>query len=309
MIDIPRFDIKDFENDKRLSSTQLDKEMEKLIKYTGVNGNKNSFVGNNILYHFQLVNLMKCKRGKFPSFYDIITKNENLELYKKHYADTIKRKRTGTITNRLYEAWRINKGAIVFFKSCQAIYIYKKYKATSIVDFTAGWGGRLLGAWALGIDYVGIDTNINMKPAYHGMIESLKAYDIKIGRKSPKMKMIWESCLDVDFSTINYDLVLTSPPYVNMEEYEHMKLWKTTTDFNESFMNPIFINVYDNIRADGHVCINISPNMWQSLKDYTNVYPQLTESINLKQQLGQNQVKKTTNIDMVYIWVISAKVK
>ena len=26
----------------------------------------------------------------------------------------------------------------------------------------AGWGGRMLGAWALGIDYTGIDTNINM---------------------------------------------------------------------------------------------------------------------------------------------------
>jgi len=295
------YTIEDFEADKTLDAKQLDKEFKKLLDYgKKISENKNSFVGNKILYHFQLRNLMKCKRGKNPSFYDLIIKEENKELYDKHYQDTLKRARTGTMTNRIYEAWRINKGAIVFFKACQAIYIYKKYNGKSILDFTAGWGGRLLGAWALGIDYVGIDTNINMKYAYDEMIKALRDYDKKIGRTSPKMKILWQSCLDVDYSKIEYDLVLTSPPYSNMEEYECMPLWKNDKDFNDNFMYPIFKKVYDNIKTDGFVCINISPKMWQDLKDYD--MPEIKEEINLKQQLGKNTTKKTKKIDMIYIW-------
>ena len=94
-----------------------------------------------------------------------------------------------------------------------------------MLDPTAGWGGRMLGAWALGIDYTGIDTNVNMKPAYDSMIEMLNSKTPAIFEE-PKLQMLWQSALDVDFSTLDYDFVLTSPPYVNLEIYEHMELGK-----------------------------------------------------------------------------------
>ena len=54
------------------------------------------------------------------------------------------------MANRIYEVWRINKGSVVFFKSSQAMYIYKEHKAMSVLDFTSGLGRRLLGEYALG---------------------------------------------------------------------------------------------------------------------------------------------------------------
>lgn len=290
------FEVQDFIKDKILTPTQLNNECKKLIKYADtIHENKTSFVGNKLLYHFQMLNLMKCA-NKNISFYDLITDPNNKDKYDKHYQDTIKRKRTGTMTNRLYEAWRINKGSIVFFKASQAMYLYKKYNGKKVLDFTMGWGGRMLGAWALGLDYVGIDTNINMKPAYDNMIKLLTNYDISIGRTSPKITIIWSSCLDVDYSKLDYDCVLTSPPYVNLEQYECMELWKNKDDFYSNFMLPVFNKVYDNLKI-GHVCLNISPAMYNDFNNYITIQP--NEEIDLKQQLGK-AVKKAK--DMIYIY-------
>lgn len=290
------FEVQDFIKDKILTPTELNNECKKLIKYANtINENKTSFVGNKILYHFQFLNLMKCRREKNISFYELITDHNNKDIYDKHYQDTLKRNRNGTMTNRIYEAWRINRGAIVFFKSCQAIYLYKKYNCKKVLDFTMGWGGRMLGAWAVGLDYIGIDTNINMKPAYDGMIKLLTDYDKMIGRTSPNINIIWKSCLEVDYSKLDYDMVLTSPPYVNLEIYENMSVWKTKDDFYNNFMKPIFNKVYDNF--NGVFCLNISPKMFNDLNNYITIKPD--EEIDLKQQLHK-AVKKSK--DMIYIY-------
>jgi hypothetical protein len=199
------------------------------------------------------------------------------------------------MTKKLFECYRINRGAIVFFKSAQAIFCYKKYNAKKVLDFTMGWGGRLLGAWAMGIDYIGIDTNICMKSAYENMIETLKKYDEKIGRKSPKMEIIWKSCLDVDYSKLDYDFVLTSPPYYHLEIYQIMTLWKNKDDFYNNFMKEIFNKIRNNFK--GVFCLNISPTMFKEMSKYIDEKP--IEEIDLKQQLG-NQKKKSK--DLIYCY-------
>ena len=101
---------------------------------------------------------------------------------------------------------------MVFFKPTIAMNVYSQVKATAVLDPCAGWGGRLLGAVAMGLKYVGIDTNVALKPAYDEMMTTL-------GITST---MLWQDALSVDFSAIDYDCVLTSPPYVNLEIYEGM---------------------------------------------------------------------------------------
>ena len=287
--------IEDFVNERKLSALALDKECKKLIDFAKKDEiNSRSFVGNNLIYHFNFENLIKARRNKQPSFYDIIT-DEDKERYIKLLNETEKRNRTGTMTKKLFECYRINRGAIVFFKSAQAIFCYKKYNAKKVLDFTMGWGGRLLGAWAMGIDYIGIDTNICMKSAYENMIETLKKYDEKIGRKSPKMEIIWKSCLDVDYSKLDYDFVLTSPPYYHLEIYQIMTLWKNKDDFYNNFMKEIFNKIRNNFK--GVFCLNISPTMFKEMSKYIDEKP--IEEIDLKQQLG-NQKKKSK--DLIYCY-------
>jgi len=291
--------IEDIENHKTISTRELQKDLESLRRFDATE-NRNNFYGNPFLYHFQFKNLLNCRREKGKTIYDIWNDPEE---QKKLIENTRKRNRGGrTAAGNVYECFRINLGSIVMFKSTTAKYLYRKYGASHVLDPTAGWGGRMLGAWALDIDYTGIDTNTELKPAYDGMIDFLnkeQAFDIDLFEaQEKKKKMIYESCLDVDFSEIPYDMVLTSPPYMNLELYEHMKPWQSDVAFYKDFFLPLFGKCLKHIKIGGNVCFNISPKMYEDALKHG--LPECDIEEDLLQQLGQQKGKKKQ--DKIYIW-------
>lgn len=286
--------ITDIENHKVISDAELQRDLRNLLKFPATD-NSNSFAGNPFLYHFQLKNLLRCQRGD-KTIYDIW----NDDVARKKLIDyTRKRNRGGrTAAGNIFECFRINLGSVVMFKSTTSKYLYKKYGATSVLDPTAGWGGRMLGAWALNIDYVGIDTNVEMKSAYDDMIDYLNEQN-----DQSKLNMLWGSCLDFDFSKINYDFVLTSPPYVNLEVYEHMTKWESDEIFYKKFLIPLWQKCVDNIKEGGHVCFNISPKMYKDAVKF-GLNP-CDDEEDLLQQMGQRQSALKTGKkkqDKIYIW-------
>ena len=55
--------------------------------------------------------------------------------------------------------------------------IYNMYKPQSVLDFTMGWGGRLIGACAYNVPmYIGIDANKNLIEPYKKMIDDLATH-------------------------------------------------------------------------------------------------------------------------------------
>jgi hypothetical protein len=297
--------IEDIENHKSISIDQLKKDLQNLKNFDTTE-NKNNFYGNKFLYHYQFKNILKCRREDTnKTLYDIY--NDPIQ-WNKLLQDTKIRNRLGkTIASNIFECFRINLGSVVMFKATTAKYLYKKNNATSVLDPTMGWGGRMLGAWALDIDYTGIDTNIEMKPAYDNMLTLLNNYngeninstfsELFVVDKS-NLKLIWDSCLNVDFSKIDYDFVLTSPPYINLEIYEHMELWDSDTAFYKEFFIPLWQKCVDNIKPGGHVCFNISPKMYDDA--VINGLPVCDMEEDLLQQLGQQKKKKKQ--DKIYIW-------
>jgi hypothetical protein len=298
--------ISDVENHKHITTTELHKDLNNLNKFKAVD-NKNNFAGNPFLYHFQFKNLLKCRRQDGKTIYDIW--NDKSE-WDKLIESTRQRNRGGrTAAGNVFECFRINLGSVVMFKATTAKYLYKKYGATKVLDPTAGWGGRMLGAWSLGIDYTGIDTNIEMKPAYDDMIKFLNEYT---GFDNPNftivnssnLKMIWQSCLDADFSKIDYDFVLTSPPYVNLEIYEHMELWDSNEAFYREFFIPLWTKCVKHIKPGGRVCFNISPKMYEDAVSFG--LPPCDDEEDLLQQMGQKKVaikKGKKKQDKIYIWL------
>lgn len=286
--------IEQIEDHKLITQEELNKDLENLFGYDA-SENRNNFFGNPFLYHFQFKNLIKCHREGGDTIYDIY---KDKVKWDKLIDSAKKRNRGGrTAAGNVYECFRINLGSVVMFKSTTAKYLYQKYNATSVLDPTAGWGGRMLGAWALGIDYTGIDTNINMKSAYDGMIEMLNNKTPAIFEQ-PKLEMLWQSALDVDFSNIDYDFVLTSPPYVNLEIYEHMEPWDSDEKFYIDFFIPLWQKCMDNIKPGGTICFNISPKMYEDAVSFG--LPVCEDEEDLKQQLGQQTGKKKQ--DKIYIW-------
>ena len=286
--------IEQIEEHKIISEAELNRDLDNLYGFDA-SENRNNFFGNPFLYHYQFKNLIKCHREGGKTIYDIYNDKEQWD---KLIDSARKRNRGGrTAAGNVYECFRINLGSVVMFKSTTAKYLYQKYNATSVLDPTAGWGGRMLGAWALGIDYTGIDTNTNMKPAYDSMIDVLDNKTPVIFEK-PNLQMIWQSALDVDFSKLDYDFVLTSPPYVNLEIYEHMEPWESDEKFYTEFFIPLWQKCIDNIKQGGTICFNISPKMYDDAVSFG--LPVCEDEEDLKQQLGQQTGKKKQ--DKIYIW-------
>ena len=294
--------IDDIVNHKHLSDEKLRQDLAVLNRFPGTE-NANNFAGNPFQYHFQLPNLLRCTRERSgkprETIYEIWADDK---LRAELIEQTRKRNRGGTAANNVFEAYRINTGSIVMFKATTAKYLYKKYGAKQVLDPTAGWGGRMLGAWSAGIDYTGCDTNLAMKPAYDGMISFLNN---EIDRNShlleqhkPNLNIIWDSCLNVDFSTIDYDFVLTSPPYINLELYQGMEPWKSDEVFYKDFFIPLFNKCIKDIKEGGKVCFNISPKMYDDAIKF-GLEP-CDQEEDLLQQLGQAKGKKKQ--DKIYIW-------
>jgi hypothetical protein len=297
--------IGDIESHKNITTAELRRDLENLNKFDA-DTNANNFAGNPFLYHYQFRNLLKCRRQDGKTIYNIA---QDTEAWAKLIDSTKQRNRGGrTAAGNVFECFRINLGSVVMFKATTAKYLYKKYKAKSVLDPTAGWGGRMLGAWSLGINYTGCDTNVEMIPAYNDMMAFLNAetgFDNALFTvdNGAKLNMIWQSCLDVDFSKIDYDFVLTSPPYVNLEIYEHMTPWEKDEDFYKNFFIPLWQKCVDNIKAGGHVCFNISPKMYADAVKHG--LASCHDEEDLLQQMGQktDALKKgKKKQDKIYIW-------
>jgi len=301
---------------KDYTEEELQKDFANLVDFKATT-NPRKWAGNKIIYHAQLRNMLKCRRGNkgYQTMEEIFadpTKRDKL------WASTIQRNRRkkATIPSEVdvYECHRLNGGAIVSFKATTAKYIYKRYNAHYVLDPCAGWGGRALGLEALAAtgsvehrSYTGYDTNIEMREAYEEIV--------RIAEESPwgmesEFDMRWMSCLDGDFTDKEYDIVLTSPPYGNMELYEHMRPWKDDKDFTDTFMVPLMLKLFRETNCP--ICINISPKLYKlltterPLKDspkFGKGIPYIREcdeKIDLRQQMGQQF--KTKSQDYIYVW-------
>lgn len=269
---------------KELSLDNMKKEYKKLEK---VKDKPNGFYGNKIIYSLFLKEMIETRRDKknYKTIEDMFSNEDD----KKKLIDlALKVNRRPKLTYiepvDIYEAHRLCYGSINTFKACQVKSIIDRFGGSHLLDPTAGWGGRLLGTISSGLEYTGIDTNTNLRDGYEKMI------DICGGGN-----MIWESCLDVDFSEIDYDLVLTSPPYINLEKYNNMTLFSSDEIYYKEFLIPLIDRLRSNIKRNGKVCINISDYMYKDYLKYGGTPCKQCEDLN--QQMGGKK-----NKELIYIW-------
>tara|TARA_R110000782_G_scaffold96722_3_gene181318 strand:- start:21 stop:965 length:945 start_codon:yes stop_codon:yes gene_type:complete len=280
-------------NCKNHSKEKLAKNYESLVRFNALT-NQNKFCGNDIIYKYQLANMLNCRRGR-PDYKTLEEWFSTPEYANELWRQTLQRNRRKKATipspTDVYECHRLNNGAIVSFKPATAKYIYKRFNATNVLDPCAGWGGRMLGALSLGISYTGYDTNVKMKLPYSQM------RCVASGFTTPVF-MNWYSCLDGDFTDKEYDLILTSPPYANVELYEGMTPWKNSDDFYKTFMVPLMDKLFTETNCP--ICINMSPVMYDAMVKRYGL-KECDESIDLRQQLGKKY--KTVSQNYIYVWI------
>ena len=226
--------------------------------------NQAAKVGNAAMDHYFFRHRLAAKTKRDISYYDWIKtdwkRNEaELRLYRFNLAQG------KTPEKARYGVFRLYYGAIHGFKPLVAKWLYCTYKPIrSILDFSAGWGGRCLGAMALGIPYIGIDTNVDLRPAYERMVKELDA------ESNSKVTMRFQDAAATDFSKFKYDMVFTSPPYFKtvkpIEGYAHMPRYADRADFNARFLFPVVRATYAHLARGGTYALNIPDDMYDELK-------------------------------------------
>lgn len=105
------------------------------------------------------------------------------------------------------------------FRPNLVVAIARMFNVSSMLDFSAGWGDRMIGAMASNISYIGFDPNERNVKGYNNIIKFFSSRpELKIDPN--KYKIITSPFEDADISNVeNVDLVMTSPPYFNLEIY------------------------------------------------------------------------------------------
>jgi len=251
-------------------------------------------IGNKFIDYFTFRQRLDTVGIKGFSYFDFI---RDTEYHKKKYIKNLLDYQKGEDKQiALYRVFKLHAGSIGLFKPLTAMEVYNRFKPKSILDFSMGWGGRLVGACALNIqNYTGIDTNKSLKEPYKKMIRLLK----HLGTET-NINVIFKDALSVDYSKLNYDLVLTSPPYYNVEIYEGMKP-RTEEEWDLEFYAPLIAETYKYLKRGGHYVLNIPK------KVYDNVCIELLGQANLKIPLKKkSHPKKNSNdkdySEYLYVW-------
>ncbi len=238
--------------------------------------NPKSLVGNKMVDYGTYRMRVKTKyRGK--SWYEQ-WKNPVRRKKLNEFARRLVRIKKLTPLRAQRDAMSLQWGTINTMRPAAALDFYRKYKATSVLDFTAGWGARMVAAIAGEMNYIGIDSNVNLKPGYKRILDALKPF------KKSKVKLFFKKAEDVDFSKLpRYDLVFTSPPYEYLEVYESMKNYEGTgkikqpssstkikkgdsSKFYDDFIIPTMKNAYKYLPKGKWMCLNIPDLMYEKIK-------------------------------------------
>lgn len=191
------------------------------------------------------------------------------EFYQKHTDILINYlKKVGksiTIQNLRDTIWDLGKQ--YKFKECTTFkpqimkYFINKYNARKILDISSGWGDRLIGAMTCDIDcYHGHDPNECLYPRYKKIISFFKDH---MYNKNADLKVELTKFEDSKLQDNYYDLVMSSPPYFDIEVYQEKNSNQSVFNKNEkewynSFLKVAVDKCLKALKNDGMLVLNIN---------------------------------------------------
>ncbi len=142
------------------------------------------------------------------------------------------------------------------FKPESAKVIYDTFQAKRVLDFSAGWGDRLVGFHASNAEsYIGIDPNSKLQEPYQKISDFCGT--------GKEVKLICSPAEEADLTGVKVDFVFTSPPYFTLERYseEETQSWKRYPKINawlEGFLFPTLSKCWECLEDEGRILVNIA---------------------------------------------------
>jgi len=232
--------------------------------------------------------VMRCKTKTGLSFAEVVSDPEKrlkYELLGQKYG------------NSIYHAFQLWNGCVNMFRPAVAKWLYKRYNAqVGVLDFSAGWGGRMLGALALGVPYIGVETNRNLIDPYYRLMVDYNPFNAPV-------RMIWRKAEDTDFSTMQYDVVMTSPPYYTLEKYAHMPEYTSKEEFYNTFLIPVITKAWLYLKPNGHMILNMPVELYEAIRTHLPPLLEVLEYHKASRHSGiKNDSKKAQSFEHIYVW-------
>ena len=128
--------------------------------------------------------------------------------------------------------------------------------AGTVWDPSMGYGGRLLGAIAAGVNYIGTDPCI---PTYEGLEKIKDEY----GHKDKSYTLLRQGSETFTPIENSLDFVFTSPPYFGWEAYgdepEQSSIKFSTSDmWKEKFLKQTIANAYTGLKPGKYLALNVA---------------------------------------------------
>ena len=158
--------------------------------------------------------------------------------------------------------------AVTNFRPAVAKTIIEKYSndGDSVLDFCAGFGGRLLGCLTLKRHYYGVDPSSEQITGNNAILEYCRdSFEVncRVDLKKDTAETHLAGLLDQSFS-----LVFSSPPYFDYERYSteetqsHIKFSKYST-WKDGFLRKVIEESYRLLKPEGYFVIHV-----KNLKGY-----------------------------------------
>lgn len=277
-------------------------------------------IGNKASDYFHQIERWKCDATGYPSAQKTWDNEKfRLTLFKALFSLKVKEINPQILRNII----SLRKYIASQFRPSAAKTIYEHFNAESVLDFSMGWGDRILGARTSNCvkNYVGFDPNINLLDGY---INQIQSYHKLNGSKIINYKL-FPNCAEDSSIGLNdtFDLIFTSPPYFDKEKYDHSELqsFKKYKNFDSWMKNFLFKTIElrsKNLKRGGHLVINIS-DIYTRKKHYKicdgmNNYIMSTNKFKYVGAIGLRMPKrpmskssKTNGIFAEPIWIYQKK--
>lgn len=234
---------------------------------------------DNISDYFQEHVRIKCRR--------VDQTQTPLEYWQSHERSRVDLPTDASALSKLRDELYNEHYECTTFKPSLMVGFGKKFKATSILDISAGWGDRLIGALALGVPYVGVDPNEELHAGYAEIIRTFAGASDNPTDSS--YVVLNDTFQNAQLPKRDYDLVFSSPPYFNLEKYAlsaSPEVQAKQSDYNVSsaqqwldeFLFPSLQKAWSVLVDEGHMIININEfkdgePFIRAMLDFVNRFP------------------------------------
>ena len=241
---------------------------------------------------------MKLCEQFFPNFFDIKNKKDVSfrSLWKKeNLIKVLKWNRKSHSTPYLSELKRgiyfccgLTKNTM--FRPHIAKSVTSLYDGDVCLDPCAGWGGRMLGTVASGKKYIAFEP---CEETYNGLVNLSNFLGLE--SEVTLINDVAENMPEYDLPTS--DIILTSPPYFDLEVYsdeEREKKYNSYDEWKTGWWFPVIDNCLENLSDSGVSCWNVhNVGKMKMIDDLIAYHKELGYEID--QEFSLNSSKRQSN--------------